>query len=86
MLMVMQAIELQTEIDENGEIHLHLPATIKARKVRVIVLYEDDKTEVTATDDEDLLTFLENLNKGNWPSRDKADIDRYIDGERSGWE
>jgi hypothetical protein len=39
----MQAIELQTEIDENGEIHLCLSADIKARQVRVIVLYEVDK-------------------------------------------
>jgi hypothetical protein len=36
----MQAIELETEIDENHEIHLKLPPEIRAGKARVVVLYE----------------------------------------------
>lgn len=36
----MQAIELETEIDENREIHLKLPPDVQARKARVVVLYE----------------------------------------------
>ncbi|EIC21010.1 MULTISPECIES: hypothetical protein [Thiorhodovibrio] len=35
----MQAIELETEIDENHEIHLKLPEDVKAVKARVVVLY-----------------------------------------------
>jgi hypothetical protein len=38
----MRAIELPAEIDHNHKIHLQLPETIKARKAKVIVLYEDD--------------------------------------------
>ncbi|NBC50071.1 MAG: hypothetical protein GVY22_19305 [Gammaproteobacteria bacterium] len=43
----MQAIELETEIDDNPEIHLKLPDGIKAGKARVVVLYEqaDDQIE-----------------------------------------
>ena len=36
----MQAIELETEIDENHEIHLKLPADVKAGKAKVVVMYE----------------------------------------------
>jgi hypothetical protein len=37
----MQAIELETEIDENHEIRLKLPEAIRARKARIVVLYEE---------------------------------------------
>lgn len=36
----MQAIEMETEIDENHEIRLKLPPDVHARKARVVVLYE----------------------------------------------
>ena len=82
----MQAIELQTEIDDQGEIHLRLPLELKARKARVIVLYEDIKSDPRSDEDNNLMTFLENLNQGDWPSRSKEEIDRYIEEERTGWE
>lgn len=37
----MQAIELQADIDEKRQIHLQLPATVKAHSARVIVMYEE---------------------------------------------
>jgi len=37
----MHAIEIETEIDKNNEIHLKLPVEIKTGKARVVVLYED---------------------------------------------
>ncbi|MBK1717344.1 hypothetical protein [Thiocystis violacea] len=37
----MRAIELETEIDENQEIHLKLPADVQVRKARIVVLYEE---------------------------------------------
>jgi hypothetical protein len=40
----MQAIELETEVDENHEIHLKLPADVRVRKARVVVLYEESDT------------------------------------------
>ncbi len=38
----MHVIELPAEIDQNHQIHLQLPETIKARKAKVIVMYEDE--------------------------------------------
>lgn len=38
----MHALELPVEIDENHQIHLQLPETIKARKAKVIVMYEEE--------------------------------------------
>jgi len=37
---IMQAIELETEIDENHEIHLKLPDEVRAGKAIIVVLYE----------------------------------------------
>jgi hypothetical protein len=36
----MQAIELETDIDENREIHLKLPPDVRARQTWVVVLDE----------------------------------------------
>ena len=41
----MQAIELETEIDENHEIHLKLPENVKAGRAKVVVLFEDGTPE-----------------------------------------
>lgn len=38
----MHAIELPAEIDQNHQIHLQLPETIKARKAKVIVMVEEE--------------------------------------------
>ena len=38
----MQAIELETKIDESHQIHLQLPENIKAGKAKVIVMYEQE--------------------------------------------
>lgn len=37
----MQALELTAEINEQHQIHLQLPDTVKAGKAKVIVLLED---------------------------------------------
>ncbi len=37
----MQAIEIETEIDENHEIHLRLPDKVRTRKARVLVIYDE---------------------------------------------
>jgi hypothetical protein len=42
---LMHALELPVDIDENHQIHLQLPETIKARKAKVIVMYEDDNAQ-----------------------------------------
>ncbi len=38
----MQTIELPVDIDENHQIHLQLPETIKVRKGKIIFMYEDE--------------------------------------------
>jgi hypothetical protein len=40
----MQAIELETEIDENHEMRLKLPEAIRAREARVVVRYEETES------------------------------------------
>ena len=44
----MQAIELETEIDENHEIRLKLPDDVKARKAKVVVMYEQPADQADA--------------------------------------
>ncbi|MDH0031997.1 MULTISPECIES: hypothetical protein [unclassified Acinetobacter] len=41
----MHAIELPVEIDSNHQIHVQLPENIKAKKARIIVMYETEKVE-----------------------------------------
>ena len=43
----MYAIELPAEIDKNHQIHLQLPQTVTASKVKVIVMYEDEGSPVS---------------------------------------
>lgn len=42
-MQILQALEFEVEIDENHQIHLQLPETVKAGKARVIVLYEESE-------------------------------------------
>lgn len=42
----MQAIELSVEIDQNQQIHLQLPKTVKAHQAKVIVMYEEETVGV----------------------------------------
>lgn len=37
----MHAIELPVEIDQNHQIHLQLPETVKTGKAKIIVMYEE---------------------------------------------
>jgi hypothetical protein len=39
---VMHAIELPADIDQNHQIHLQLPETVKMGKAKVIVMYEEE--------------------------------------------
>jgi len=44
----MQAIELSAEIDQNHQIHVQLPKTVKAHSAKVIVLYEEEAPVVAS--------------------------------------
>jgi hypothetical protein len=37
----MQSLELQVQIDEQHQIHLQLPDTVRAKTAKIIVIYED---------------------------------------------
>lgn len=41
----MHTIELPADIDQNHQIHLQLPETVKAGKAKVIVMYEEETTQ-----------------------------------------
>ena len=41
----MPALEFLVDIDQNHQIHLQLPETVKARKAKVIIMYEDEATQ-----------------------------------------
>jgi len=43
----MQAIELSAEIDQNQQIHLQLPKTVKAHQAKVIVMYQEESEPVS---------------------------------------
>jgi virulence-associated protein VagC len=80
----MRAIELETTINEHGELHVRLPAEVRAGPARVIVLYDERESTVAPANGE-LLAFLKDLNQGNWPARSQADIDSQIQRERDSW-
>lgn len=42
----MHAIELPAEIDHNHQIHLQLPITVTSGKAKVIVMYEEETTQL----------------------------------------
>jgi hypothetical protein len=44
----MQAIELETEIDQNHELHLKLPDDVRAGKAKVVVLCEQPEAQAEA--------------------------------------
>jgi len=81
----MQAMELETNIT-HGEIHLRLPQTITAEKVKVIVLFEDKPAEKPASN-EALIDFLDGLaGQSQRAARGKEEIDQMLDEERAAWD
>jgi len=37
----MHAIELETEVNDEHEIHVRLPEQVKAHRVRIVILYDE---------------------------------------------
>lgn len=70
----MQAIELEATLTESHEIHLQLPDTIQASRVKVIVMYDND----AQTNDIDVMKYSGTL---AW-QEDGLDYQRAI---RSEW-
>ena len=80
----MQAIELETEIDESRELHLTLPESLRAGKVRVIVLQEESRPKpIAAPTDPD--AFFEQLESFAVTPRSRQAIDEALEHEREDW-
>lgn len=79
----MHAIELPADIDQNHQIHLQLPKTVKAGKAKVIVMYEDVTPPLQPNS---LVEFLNELPApaNNGLSRDE--VQQYIQQERQSWD
>ena len=97
----MYAIELPAEIDKNHQIHLQLPQTVTAGKVKVIVMYEEttqpdkpntlglSKEKIPISDEfnKPLLDFLNELS--DVPENaglSRDEIQKYIQQERQCWD
>ena len=84
---MLNAIELDTEITPDHVIHLKLPDRVRARHVRVIVLYEtnEEPHRVTQSVRGNLDDFLTALPR-NGLGRDRKEIAKQIETERCGWD
>jgi hypothetical protein len=82
--MAMHTIELSAEIDQNDQIHLQLPVTIKAGKAKVIVIVEDNEQESKQSALTDFLSNLPVTPENQGLTRDE--IQQYIQHERQDWD
>ncbi|WP_411727502.1 hypothetical protein [Methyloglobulus sp.] len=79
----MHTIELPAEIDQNHQIHLQLPETIKAGKAKVIVMVEDIVQTSKQSALADFLNKLPVKPENQGLSRDE--IQQHIQHERQSW-
>jgi hypothetical protein len=78
---IMQAIELETIIDNRHEIHLQLPPQARQGKARVIVLYEEAEPSVEPGNLDDFLNRLPR----NADGIKFEDIVKRLQEERDSW-
>lgn len=81
----MQAIEITTEIDEKGEIHITVPVDVGAGPARVIVLTENATNSATVPL-QDADAFFADLEKFAVTPRSQMDIDTQLKREREDWD
>jgi hypothetical protein len=80
----MHAIEMPfVEINHQQQIHLQLPHTVKARKAKVIVIYDDSEPFTAPLTLSRFLDELPDIPAGTGLSREA--IAEYIDHERQSW-
>jgi hypothetical protein len=77
----MQAIEFETDIDTNNEIHLKLPDALKGAHARVIVLVDTEKPAKGGNLDE----FLASLPPAA-EGRDRQEIAAEVKALRAEWD
>jgi hypothetical protein len=76
----MHTIELPADIDQNHQIHLQLPETIKVGKAKVIVMVEETEQPEQSLTLVDFLNELPDVAKGAGLSQEE--IKHYVDQER----
>lgn len=76
----MHTIELPSEIDQNHQIHLQLPETIKVGKAKVIVMVEETEQSEQLLTLVDFLNELPDVAKGAGLSQEE--IKHCVDQER----
>jgi hypothetical protein len=72
----MQAIEIEAQIDENGEIHIKLPRPRPSGSARVIVLFDADEFDADAKARDEQAE--PNDFAGIWADLPQADFDAFL--------
>jgi hypothetical protein len=81
----MQAIEMPVvEINHQQQIHLQLPHTVRARKAKVIVIYDEPEQSADTLTLASFLNELPDVPTGMGLSRE--DIAQHLDNERQSWD
>ena len=79
----MRALKLMTRITKDHRLDVMLPDDVPEGDVEVIVLLPETRSPAATST---LREFTEKLEKMPSSGRSKADIDRYLDEERSSWD
>ena len=72
------------EINHQQQIHLQLPHTVRARKAKVIVIYDEPEQSADTLTLASFLNELPDVPTGMGLSRE--DIAQHIDNERQSWD
>ena len=70
----MRAIKLQTHVEKDHTLHLHLPEDVKEGPAEVIVLVSETEEQPRHT----LADFLAHLSERPRRTRSKKELDKYL--------
>ncbi len=78
----MRAIRVQSQVEKDRTLHIHLPADVEEGPVEVIVLVP----EPAPPKHHSLEDFLASLEQSPRMGRSKEEIDKYLAEERESWD
>lgn len=76
--------EIETDIPRDHQLHIQLPDTIPAGRVKIAVIYE--LTDAKATKNSLMTEFLNSLPEAKTQGLSQEQIQAYIAKERASWE
>jgi len=76
--------EIETDIPKDHQLHIQLPDTIPAGRVKIAVIYE--LTDAKVTEDSLMTEFLKSLPVTKTQGLSVEQIQAYITEERASWE